>query len=225
VLAAVMSGLLWWQTRSELSGLREAQRQMAADLAALRERPVIDVNGAPALGADDAVVTLIEYSDYECPFCIRHFTTTMPLIEEAFIRTGQIRYVFRDLPIAQLHPGAGRAHEAGRCAAEQGRFWPLHTRLFSAPGTHTDEALEAHASAAGLDLTAFRSCLSSGRTRTDVERSVADAASLGANGTPSFFLGIRDVSTNQVEILQAVRGAQPFEVFEKAIAAVAARVP
>jgi protein-disulfide isomerase len=193
-------------------------------VAALRDTPVIDVTGAPALGADDAVVTLIEYSDYECPFCIRHFTSTMPQIEEAFIRTGQVRYVFRDLPIAQLHPGAARAHEAGRCAAEQGRFWQMHARLFSAPGTHSDTALGAEASAAGLDMQAFHACLASGRTRPDVESTVAAAASLGATGTPSFFLGIRNLETDEVEILHGISGAQPFEAFDRAIRAVAARV-
>ena len=197
VLALTMTTALWWQTRSELARLRESTRQVATDLAALRDLPVIDVTGAPALGAEDAVVTLVEYSDYECPFCIRHFTSTMPLIEEAFIGTGQLRYVFRDLPIAQLHPGAARAHEAGRCAAEQDRFWPLHARLFSPAGTHDDGALEAQAGEAGLDLQAFRACLSSGRMRPGVESSVASAASLGASGTPGGVGGIRVVGAHQ----------------------------
>jgi protein-disulfide isomerase len=229
--AAVIAGLclvatlaLWWQVRSDLTSLRTDQQQLAAAVAAMRDLPVIDVEGAPALGPEDAVVTLIEYSDYECPFCIHHFTSTMPQIEEAFIRTGEIRYVFRDLPIEQLHPGAGRAHVASRCAAEQGRFWQMHARLFSAPGSHDDAALEAQATEAGLEIEAFGACLASGRTRPDVERSVAAAASLGATGTPSFFLGIRNLSTNEVEILHGISGAQPFEVFERAIRAVAARV-
>jgi protein-disulfide isomerase len=148
----------------------------------------------------------------------------MPQIEEAFIRTGEIRYVFRDLPIKQLHPGAGRAHEAARCAAEQGRFWQMHARLFSPAGSHSDPALEAQATEAGLDMEAFSACLASGRSRPDVERSVATAASLGATGTPSFFLGIRDLATNEVQILHGISGAQPFDVFEQAIRAVAARV-
>jgi protein-disulfide isomerase len=224
LLCLVITIGLWWQLGSEVASLRDAQRQLATDVADLREVAIIDVTGAPALGAEDAVVTLIEYSDYECPFCVRHFSSTMPQIEETFIRTGQIRYVFRDFPIAQLHPGAARAHEAGRCAAEQGRFWEMHTRLFSAPGSHTDAVLESTAAAAGLELEAFRACLDSGRTRADVEQSVAMAASLGATGTPSFFLGIRDLATNQVEVLHGISGAQPFSVFEEAIKAIAARV-
>lgn len=215
---------LWWQVQSDVASLRTDQQRLAAELAGLRDDPIVDVSDAPALGAEDAIVTLIEYSDYECPFCIRHFTSTMPQIEEAFIRTGQIRYVFRDLPIAQLHPEAARAHEASRCADEQGRFWQLHPRLFSPAGTHTDAALDTEAAAAGLEMGAFRACLASGRTSTDVQGSVAMALSLGATGTPSFFLGIRNLETDEVEILEAIIGAQPFAAFENAIRDVGARV-
>jgi protein-disulfide isomerase len=133
--------------------------------------------------------------------------------------------VFKDFPIDQLHPAAIRAHQAGRCAAEQNRFWEMHQRLFSAPGTHGDEALEARAREAGLDLTQFRDCLSSGRTTAAIRESVGLAASLGANGTPAFFLGLRDPETDHVRIVRGISGAQPLEVFENAIAEVAARAP
>src|SRR5690606_15213054 len=130
---------LWWQVRSELAVIRAEQRELAEFVDAVRGSTSLDVSGDPALGADEAVVTLIEFSDYECPFCIRHFTQTMPEINEKLIETGRIQYVFRDFPIEQLHPDAVLAHQATRCAAEQGRFWELHVRMFGPAGTHTME--------------------------------------------------------------------------------------
>ena len=224
ILCLIATGGFWWQTRTELSAMRTTQQQLIEVLDAVRGSATIDVSGDPALGDDDAVVTLVEFSDYECPFCIRHFTQTMGQIDEQFIRTGRIQYVFKDFPIAQLHPEAIRAHQAARCAAEQGKFWDLHPRLFSAPGTHTPEQLESHAAAAGVALDAYRSCMTSNQTVAEVRASVDTAVQLGANGTPSFFVGIRDPKTNQVRVVQGLSGAQPFAEFEKVIQAVEARV-
>ena len=214
------SAAMWVQTRAEVATLRNTVRSLATDVAALRRDPIVDVSGAPARGREDQVVTMIEFSDYECPFCIRHFTQTMPLIEKQFIDTGRIRYVFRDFPIDELHPSAIRAHAAARCAGEQGRFWEMHTRLFSAAGTHGDDALKARAAEAGLSAGDFASCLSSDRTLDDIRATGAIASGFGATGTPSFFFGIRDLTTNQVKIYQAITGAQPIDAFEKAIGVV-----
>jgi protein-disulfide isomerase len=213
----------WVQIQGDLATLSTRQQQLAADLDQARGISTIDVAGAPALGPADQIVTLVEFSDYECPFCIRHFTQTMPEIEERYIKTGRIRYVFKDFPIDQLHPGARRAHEAARCANEQGKFWNLHTRLFSPGGSHSDADLDARAAEAGLDMTPFESCLASGRTAASVLESVRTAAELGATGTPSFFVGLRDPATDEVKVLANITGAHPFSEFEKAIEAVASR--
>jgi protein-disulfide isomerase len=223
VLCLVATTGFWWQTRSELSAMRVQQRELIDVLDAVRGASSIDVSDDPALGADEALVTLIEFSDYECPFCIRHFTQTMARIDATFIQTGRIQYVFKDFPIAQLHPEAIRGHQATRCAAEQGKFWELHTKMFSPAGTHTPELLEARATEAGVALGPFRECMTSNRTVAAVQASVETAVQLGANGTPSFFVGIRDPQTNRVRIVQALSGAQPFEEFEKIITAVEAQ--
>jgi protein-disulfide isomerase len=223
VSLAVTFGL-WFQTRQELTSIRADQRTLLAELNAARGNPLIDIAGAPMQGAADAPVTLIEFADYECPFCIRHFAQTMPMIEANYIKTGKVRYVFRDLPIDALHPGAIRAHEAARCANEQGHFWELHNRLFSAPGTHSDSALETRASEAGLNVEALRACLASGRTEAAVRQSVAAAGQLGANGTPTFFIGVRDGNPDQIRVIQALAGAQPYSEFEKALDAVRKQV-
>lgn len=222
LLCVVVTVGFWVQTRREIASLRDGQREIMGVLDAARGVRTLDVTGAPALGPEDAEVTLVEFSDYECPYCIRHFTQTMPLLEANYIRTGKIRYVFRDLPIDQLHPQAIRAHEAARCADEQGKFWQMHTRMFSPAGTHTPEGLEAHATQAGLNLAEFRECLASGRTTAGIREASQVAGQLGANGTPSFFVGVRDPATNQVRIIQTITGAHPIQEFDKAIAAAAA---
>jgi protein-disulfide isomerase len=213
----------WWHTHSELAAMRSQQREILDLLDAARNPSTIDISGDPALGADEALVTLVEFSDYECPFCIRHFTQTMSAIDETFIQAGRIQYVFKDFPIAQLHPEALRAHQATRCAAEQGKFWEMHTKMFSPAGTHTPELLEARAAEAGVALAPYRDCMASNRTVADVQSSVNAAVQLGANGTPSFFVGIRDPETHRVRIVQALSGAQPFTEFEKVIVAVEAQ--
>jgi protein-disulfide isomerase len=219
IAALVTAGVSWFISAGQIEELRESQRALVTDVAALQKSPVIDVTGSPARGAEDAVVTLVEFSDYECPFCIRHFKQTMPKIDETYVQTGKVRYVFRDFPVDQLHPAAIRAHEAGRCADEQGKFWALHDRLFSPAGSHTPEALEARATEAGLSLDGFRACVASGRHTSGVRASASEAMGLGANGTPAFFIGLRDRATGQVKVLQAISGAHPYEVFSRAIEA------
>ena len=219
LIALLVSVLVWYQTTGQLDMIRQSQRQLLSEVASMRRTPIIDLSGAPMKGADQALVTLIEYSDYECPFCIRHYQQTMPQIEANYINTGKVRYAFRDFPVDQLHPEAIKAHEAAQCAAEQGKFWEMHTRLFSAPGTHTTQAIEDRALEAGLDMAAFRACLASGRTTAGIRATAGQAVEMGATGTPAFFIGLRDPATNQVKVLQAVTGAQPYASFEKAIEA------
>lgn len=209
--------------RHDLEALQDNQRQLAASVLTGRKDaagPVgqlIDVSEAPARGRADAVVTLVEFSDYECPFCIRHFQQTMPQLDANYIGPGKIRYVFRDFPIDSNHPQAIRAHEAARCALEQEKFWDIHTRLFSPPGTHEIPALEERAKEAGLNVGAFRSCLASGRTTAAVRQTEGIAETLGATGTPWFFVGLRDLKTNKVKVLKPIGGAQPFEQFAIAL--------
>jgi protein-disulfide isomerase len=223
-LAVVIAGGGWWQLSGDVADLRESQRLLLAELAGLRRSAVLDVSGAPARGSDDARVVMVEFSDYECPFCIRYTREILPELDAAYVATGRVRYVFRDFPIDELHPAAIRAHEAGRCATEQGRFWDLHYRLFSPPGTHGDADLEARAGEAGLSVADLRACLASGRAREAIAASVQEAVTLGATGTPSFFIGVNDPATRQLRLVRAVTGAQPFEVFKQALDAVLAQV-
>ncbi len=222
----VIGLVLYSQERSigelqrDLAGLRGEQQKLAAQLSGAATGAVnaeIDIKGAPALGGSDATATLIEFSDYECPFCIRHFTQTMPEIRKNYIDTKKIRYVFKDFPIDSNHPMAIRAHEAAHCALEQQKFWPMHVKLFSAPGTHTPDQLVARATEVGLDVTTFKACIASGRTTAAIKESVSLAEQLTADGTPMFFVGTRDLTTERVKVTKVIDGAQPFSAFQQAL--------
>jgi protein-disulfide isomerase len=216
-VAVVIAGVGVFRLSTEMADLRESQRQLAAEVSRMRGSNLLDLGDAATRGSADAVVTLVEFSDYECPVCIKYTRDVLPQIEQAYIQTGLIQYVFRDFPIDQLHPAAMRAHEAARCAAEQERFWEMHYRLFSAPGTHTDDQLQARASESGLDVSAFSSCLDSGRTKPEVQQAINQAVGLGATGTPTFIVGIRDRTTGQIRMVRGITGAQPFAAFQQAI--------
>jgi protein-disulfide isomerase len=230
VAALVLAAAPACAQSSELEALRREVAALKEDLANLRAsigrpRPIVDLKGAPQKGNPDAVVALVEFSDYECPFCIRHFKETMPLIEKNYIETGKILYSFRDFPIDQLHPQAIRAHEATQCVGDIAptKYWDMHNRMFGSPSQHTPEALEATATELGVAAAAYRECLASGRTTAGIRATSETASSFGANGTPAFFIGILDKATNQVKITRSISGAVPFAQFAQAIEAAMAQ--
>jgi protein-disulfide isomerase len=220
VAALIVAGASWYQSRAAVEAMRAGRPGAAAEDAGGGRSPIIDLAGAPYLGADAARVALVEFSDYECPFCIRHFRQTMPQIEATYVKTGRVRYVFRDWPVDQLHPESIRAHAAAHCAGEQQRYWILHARLFGPAGSHSRDRLLDLAREAGLDMAAFGACLDSRRSDAAIRQTSRMAAEFGASGTPAFFIGVRDPATDKVTVLQGLAGAQPYDVFAQAIDAV-----
>lgn len=176
----------------------------------------IDIAGEPAKGSPTAKVTLVEISDYHCPFCRRHMQQTQPRIEQEYIATGKVRYIFVDYPIEQLHPDAFKAHEAANCAGDQGKYWEMHGKLFAAPTRAVDE-LVAQAQSLGLDAATFRSCLTGNKYGTPVRDSVARMQQLGIDSTPTFLLGLTPAPGQPLKVLKVVKGAQPFPQFQGAI--------
>ena len=174
-----------------------------------------DVSGMPSNGRATAPITLIEISDYHCPYCRRHVQQTQPRIYSELVNTGKVRHVFVHYPIAQLHPDAYRSHEAAACANDQGKFWDLHKKLFETP-LKTVEQLTAVAQDAGLDGNALRACLESGKHAQEVQASVERIAKLNVNGTPMFLLG-RTAGDSKVTVAKVVEGAQPYEAFKMAV--------
>jgi protein-disulfide isomerase len=166
-------------------------------------RAPITVAGARSLGRADAPVTVIEFSDYHCPFCKRAEET----VAQIRARYGdRVRLVFKDFPIDQLHPQSRRAHEAARCAAEQSRFWEYHALLFAGPPQATPEQLKGLAERAGIDVATFEQCLAQGLHKAAIQKDVDEGVALGVAATPTFFINGRPLS-----------GAQPLETFVRLI--------
>jgi protein-disulfide isomerase len=159
----------------------------------------VPIDGAAVKGARDAPVTIVEFSDFHCPFCKR-VVTTLKQLETKY--PGKVRLVFRDLPLDQLHPGARRAHEAARCAKDQGKFWEYHDALFANEPDSSPARLGGYARQVGLDLAKFDACVAGGTHAAAVQKDVDEATRLGLNGTPAFFIN--------GELLS---GAQPLERF------------
>ena len=142
----------------------------------------INVDGYPARGPENAAITIVEFADFQCPFCKTFFDQTQPLVFATY--GDKVRYVFRDFPIPQLHPQAEKAAEGGRCAFEQGKFWEYHDRLFQNQGALDVPGLKASALALGLNTTAFNSCLDSGKYASAIQTSYKEGVSYGVAGRP-----------------------------------------
>ena len=172
------------------------------------------VTDAPVLGRNDAPVTLVEFSDYQCPFCQRFFATTLPALKKDYIDTGKLRFVYRDFPL-EMHPHAREAAVAAHCAGEQGKYWEMHDALFQYQAALAPAQLAERARALGLDSSRFDQCLTSGRHTASIERGLADGAAAGVQGTPGFVVG----KTQPGDTIQGtpIRGAQPLETFRRII--------
>lgn len=167
-------------------------------------------SGEPTLGSADAPVTIIEFSDFQCPFCSRFTMITFKQIEEEYVGTGLVKVVFRQF--AFLGQESQWAAEAAECANEQGRFWEYHDKLFSSQagenrGAFSKSNLKRFAAELGLGTQAFNQCLDSGRYADEVKEDTAEGKRRGVQGTPTFFVNG-----------QKLVGAQPFSEFQRIIA-------
>jgi protein-disulfide isomerase len=171
----------------------------------------VPVAGSPSIGDPDAPVTIVEYTDYQCPFCSRHFEQTVPRLKENFIDTGLVHYVFKDFPLTSIHAQAVEAAEAARCAGEQADYAGMHDLLFARQSAWSGRAdaaqlFNAYALELGLDETSFANCMQNHTYQAAVTADLEEGIGFGVRGTPAFFLNGHFVS-----------GAQPYEMFEQAI--------
>lgn len=162
-------------------------------------------------GSADAKLIIVEFSDYQCPYCGRHARETLTQLRQSHIAAGKLGYVFKNLPIPELHPLAFKAAEAAECAGEQGRFWEMHDGIFGDQGALTRSALTAGAKKINLDLKRFQKCLDGGMTER-VWRDIADSKRFDLSGTPAFLIGRLDQG-RRVELRRKISGAQPYAVF------------
>jgi protein-disulfide isomerase len=173
---------------------------------------VLELENSPFKGLASAPVTLVEFTDYQCPFCVRHARDTLPSIEREYIVSGRLKYVLMDLPLESIHPLAFKGAETAHCAGEQGKYWEMHDRLFANQQTLADWG--NHAQAVGLDVTRFNTCMSSGRRAAQVRGHLTQARATGLNGTPSFAIGFTDTSSSTLKVEALFSGALPFESFK-----------
>jgi protein-disulfide isomerase len=207
--------------RATLQAIQKDVAEVKQTLARQMPRPrgigaTIDVGDRPARGEASAKVTLVEFSDYQCPFCASYVRVTYPAIEAAYIKTGKVRTVFFDTPLANLHKNAFKAAQAAACAREQGKYWEMHDRLFQSQAAL--EPWDPHAEALGLDVARFRECLDSGRYDTQIRHDMGEGQRLGATSTPTFLIGQTSPDDGtKVKVLAVLRGALPFADFKAAI--------
>jgi len=177
------------------------------------ENAVLGLEDAPQRGDARAPLVLVEFSDYQCPYCGTHAREVLPSLEREFVATGKLRYVISEFPLIQIHPLAAQAAVAARCAGEQSRFWEMHARLFE----HQRELApwEAHAKAIGLDTGAFDACMITGKYVALIEHNAQMAQKGGVRATPTFALGYAD--GNRVRVVRRLQGSAPFPVFKSEI--------
>ena len=177
---------------------------------------VLDIGDAPTQGDPEADVVIVEFSDFQCPYCGTHARDVYPLIERAYIAQGRAKYVFQNLPLEHLHPQALGAAAAAECAFQQKRYWQMHERLFYHQTALSEPDLREHARSLGLDIALFSTCLSAGATTMKVRGDMENADRLGATGTPTFFVG-REQPGGSVNLLRRLNGTQTYESFQRVL--------
>jgi protein-disulfide isomerase len=200
-------GYLFWG-RSSAVDVAPAPTAAAQAQAEQQNQPVtrydVPEDDDPVWGPDDAAITIIEFSDYECPYCRKWHLETWPLIQANY--ADQVRLVYRDFPLTSLHPNATPAAAAANCAGEQGFYWEFNELLYFTDQSLGAEIFQQFASDLNLDMEAFNECVESGRQNDEVMGDYEYAANLGVRSTPTFFV-------NGIPLV----GAQPFEIFQEII--------
>ena len=187
-----------------------------------KNQPMVPVkissDNDPVIGSQDAAITIIEFSDFQCPFCARFHIQTLPIIMDEYINEGKVKLVFRDFPIQSIHPNAVPASIAAECANEQEKFKEMHDILFERQkewsNQETSGAIELfnqYAREMELKKEQFESCLTSAKYVEEIQKDLNDGRTYGITGTPGFFIGNDEIGF--VEL----KGAQPFESFKKVI--------
>ncbi len=185
--------------------------EVTIDSPTVRANPDVDIDMETLIDDDaikgdvDAPVTIVEFSDYECPFCGRYFEQTQPQIIKEYVNTGKVRLVYRDFPL-DFHQNAQKAAEVAECAGEQNKYWEMHDKLFENQQALSVDNSKKYAKELGLNTNQFNECLDSGKMTSEVAKDLQDGQVVGISGTPGFIINGKLVS-----------GAQPFTVFKQII--------
>jgi len=225
------------ELKQEVAALKDGQEKMQKDLDEIKkllqsgarapaaaaapapfEPKDADFAGAPFLGNANAPVTLLEFSDYQCPFCARHYRDVMPSLVKDYVETGKVKYVMRENPIQSIHSRAMPAAQAALCANDQGKYWDMHNIMFDNQRELSDENLRTYAGTIGLDTAAFNACLESEKYKDRVNEDLAAGRDLGIRGTPGFLIGLTDpADPNKANMQEFINGARALGEFKSAI--------
>ncbi len=198
---------------NELRQIRQLLEKQAKPAPA-QEQPTeakLKLEGGEMLGSKDAPLTMVEFTDYQCPFCQRFYLTTFPELKKDYIDTGKLRFYSRDMPL-DFHANAMRAAQAARCAADQKQFWTLRDIMAKNPDKLDMASLVGDATELKMDIPSFRTCVESGKYKNEVQSNVMEAMKLGATGTPSFIVGR---STPEGVDGELMIGAMPYGMFDE----------
>lgn len=205
------------ELKNEIKGLKkliETRLQEKPPAQPCKIRGKAKINGDPFMGSPDAPLVIVEFSDFECPFCGRFFRNTLPRIKKDYIDSGKLKYVFKDFPLA-FHKKAPKAAEASHCAGEENKYWEMHDLIFENQRQMDLPYLISYAEKLGLNVQNFEKCLEESRYAEGIKKDIAAGKSNGVTGTPSFILGIQN-KQGEVEG-KTIRGAQPYATFKTAI--------
>ena len=178
----------------------------------------ISIDDDPIIGNPNAPITIVEFSDFQCPFCAKFHVETLPLIMNEYVNDEQVKLVFRDFPIQSIHPNALPASMASECANEQGKFKEMHDTLFENQNEWSNQRSDnviitfiQYALEVGLEEETFETCLKNGKYIEEIQKDLDDGRTYGITGTPGFFVG-----NDQIGFIE-LKGAQPFENFKRVI--------
>ncbi|HIH11582.1 TPA: DsbA family protein [Candidatus Woesearchaeota archaeon] len=165
----------------------------------------LDIGDDAVLGKKDAPVTIVEFSDYQCPFCGRFFEQTLPELKKNYVDTGKVKIVFKDFPLS-FHPEAEPAAIAANCAGEQGKYYPFHDKVFANQESISADNYKKWARELGLNMANFEKCLQDPKQKEEIRKDLQEGTAAGVQGTPAFFVNGKLIS-----------GAQPYPVFQQLI--------
>jgi protein-disulfide isomerase len=203
----------------QIRQLLEKQQRAPAPQEEQAVKAKLNLDGVAMLGSKDAPLTIVEYTDYQCPFCQRFHVTSYSELKKNYIDTGKVRFYSKDLPL-DFHPNAMRAAMAARCAGDQGKFWALRDVMGANPDKLDMDHIAGFATDLKMDANAFRACVDSQKYKNAVQTDVMEAMRIGANGTPAFIVGKSTADGVDGEMMV---GAQPFSEFDKKLKEIQSR--
>jgi protein-disulfide isomerase len=221
------------QMRREIDELKAGQRQILEQLRELQGDQIVkrvtpakpqipfdmtvNQSNGETKGSKAARVAIVEFSDFQCSYCLSYVKETFPQIDKDYIRTGKVKYIFRNFPLTNGHPNAFRAAEAAHCAAAQGKFWEAHDRFFDNQDKLNVDDWPQHAQALGLDTQKFDQCLMSGMYDEEINNDIDDAQRVGINGTPAFLIGVIAPDGSKVNVRKIMMGAETYDSFKQTL--------